>query len=200
MGEIGKSPHVQSRKQALAIAYAKERGHAEGGLVDPGHARGGLVAGLVNHDFDPDLPRVSEDVRIEPVAQLPAEYSRVIQQLKEGARQPPAVPVNRQRGGGVTAPPAFKRSKAQVNYRRGYPLRQCGVCMMYWHRNTHQMYGGCTDVEGNITPYGLCNLFSQLTNPYGNTMHKDHRREMERFYNESRGEHHRQDLHGEPSR
>jgi hypothetical protein len=25
MGEIGKSPHVQSREQALAIAYAKQR-------------------------------------------------------------------------------------------------------------------------------------------------------------------------------
>lgn len=34
MGEIGKSPHVQSRAQALAIAYSKKRGHAEGGLVN----------------------------------------------------------------------------------------------------------------------------------------------------------------------
>jgi len=25
MGEVGKSPHVQSREQALAIAYAKKR-------------------------------------------------------------------------------------------------------------------------------------------------------------------------------
>ena len=25
MGEVGKSPHVQSRKQALAIAYAQKR-------------------------------------------------------------------------------------------------------------------------------------------------------------------------------
>jgi hypothetical protein len=34
MGEIGKSPHVQSREQALAIAYAKQRrGRQEGGDV-----------------------------------------------------------------------------------------------------------------------------------------------------------------------
>lgn len=26
MGEVGKSPHVQSKKQALAIAYSKKRG------------------------------------------------------------------------------------------------------------------------------------------------------------------------------
>src|SRR4029453_18168588 len=33
MHEVGKSPHVQSREQALAIAYAKERGRQEGGSV-----------------------------------------------------------------------------------------------------------------------------------------------------------------------
>jgi hypothetical protein len=34
MGEIGKSPHVQSRDQALAIAYAtKRRGRADGGIA-----------------------------------------------------------------------------------------------------------------------------------------------------------------------
>ena len=144
--------------------------------------RGGLVAGLVNHDLDPDLPRVSEDVRIEPVAQLPAEYSRVIQQLKEGARQPPAVPVNRQRGGGVTAPPAFKRGQAEVNYRRGYPLRQCGVCVMYWHRHTHQMWGGCTQVHGNITPYGLCDLYRELRNPFGPVLSTSERKDIENHF------------------
>src|SRR5215831_16340616 len=35
MGEIGKSPHVQSRAQALAIAYSKQRsGRAPGGYVE----------------------------------------------------------------------------------------------------------------------------------------------------------------------
>jgi hypothetical protein len=34
MGEVGKSPHVQSREQALAIAYSKQRrGRAEGGAA-----------------------------------------------------------------------------------------------------------------------------------------------------------------------
>jgi len=33
MGEVGKSPHVQSRAQALAIAYSKERGRQDGGIV-----------------------------------------------------------------------------------------------------------------------------------------------------------------------
>jgi len=59
MGEIGKSPHVQSREQALAIAYAKQRsGRAEGGVVD--------------HDEDPDLPRNQEPVRM--IDMLPRGY------------------------------------------------------------------------------------------------------------------------------
>jgi hypothetical protein len=42
MGEVGKSPHVQSREQALAIAYAtKRRGRADGGVV--GYDNGGGV-------------------------------------------------------------------------------------------------------------------------------------------------------------
>ena len=36
MGEVGKSPHVKSRQQALAIAYAtKRRGRAIGGASPP---------------------------------------------------------------------------------------------------------------------------------------------------------------------
>lgn len=46
-GEIGKSPHIQSRKQALAIAYSeKERAAAKravGGTVDPSAVVSGLV-------------------------------------------------------------------------------------------------------------------------------------------------------------
>lgn len=39
MGEVGKSPHVQSRDQALAVAYAiKRRGRAEGGAANDGDA------------------------------------------------------------------------------------------------------------------------------------------------------------------
>lgn len=50
MGDVGKSPHVQSRQQALAIAYATQRrGRANGGLV-PGYDLGGGVmnpAGMI---------------------------------------------------------------------------------------------------------------------------------------------------------
>lgn len=42
LGEVGKSPHVQSRSQALAIAYAtKRRGRMDGGQI-PGLQMGGI--------------------------------------------------------------------------------------------------------------------------------------------------------------
>jgi len=82
MGEIGKSPHVQSRKQALAIAYSKERGRAEGGAV----------AGLVNHDNDPELPRTPEPAEMVPMMPTPRGYRDpayidVIQRLLEGQKR-----------------------------------------------------------------------------------------------------------------
>jgi hypothetical protein len=80
-----------------------------------------------------------------------------------------------------------QRSQASVHYRRGYPLRQCGLCVMYWHRDTHKAFGGCTAVTGNITPYGLCDLFYQLRNPYGSKMPGECRRNMEKYYDECRG-------------
>ena len=49
-------------------------------------------------------------------------------------------------------------NQAQVRYRRGYPLRQCGVCSMYRKGSTGNL-GRCTAVTGQITPYGLCDLF-----------------------------------------
>jgi hypothetical protein len=67
MGEIGKSPHVQSREQALAIAYAKQRrGRAEGGDV------GGST--LVDHDNDPDLPRRQDPAQLIDMMPLPRGY------------------------------------------------------------------------------------------------------------------------------
>lgn len=65
MGEIGKSPHVQSREQALAIAYAKQR---------RGRAEGGTVGGLVDHDNDPDLPRGQDPAQMIDMMPLPRGY------------------------------------------------------------------------------------------------------------------------------
>lgn len=170
MGEIGKSPHVQSREQALAIAYAKQRQGRQGGgsvcapiastgygaqntvfsqpgmrameygpqlpelqnametnpqlfepsanvqqqaaaiqaLVPPvtqtNRARGGdvgyQVGGLVDHDFDPELPPARDEVQMIPVMQHQIEhpFMTTLRQLAEGQRRLNAMsPVERER-------------------------------------------------------------------------------------------------------
>jgi len=79
-----------------------------------------------------------------------------------------------------------KFSQAQVRYRRGYPLRQCGVCPMY-RKAGGSIFGSCTDVSGNITAYGLCDIFAQLRNPYGHLATKEHRRAIEDIYDHAHG-------------
>jgi hypothetical protein len=84
MGEVGKSPHVQSREQALAIAYETQR--------RAGRAEGGPVGGLVDHNRDPDLPPAQDPVRLEPMMPMPQGYQdpayiATIQRLMEGQRR-----------------------------------------------------------------------------------------------------------------
>jgi hypothetical protein len=102
MGEVGKSPHVQSRQQALAIAYSKQRaGRADGGSVYYGLQRGGPVlhdptsilgalqrgtydaarrhfqtGGVVRHDNDPDLPGVQDDASLHDMLDYQTQPQR----------------------------------------------------------------------------------------------------------------------------
>jgi len=80
-----------------------------------------------------------------------------------------------------------KQTQAQVDYRRGYPLRQCGVCTMYTHGGGGGQFGGCTAVTGQITPYGYCDLFRQLRNPYGHRATRQHRKAIEDIYDHAHG-------------
>src|SRR5262245_39689622 len=83
MGEVGKCPHVQSRKQALAIAYSYKRKKKKGGLVQL--AEGGLV------DEDGKQPGLGGDVPdqgdqanlIPMMPELPPEYLQTIEKLHE---------------------------------------------------------------------------------------------------------------------
>ena len=79
MGEVGKSPHVQSRQQALAIAYETQR--------RAGRQEGGSVGGLTN-----DLPQSEEPASLVPMmprqlgASL-ADYLKMIAFLQAMHRQ-----------------------------------------------------------------------------------------------------------------
>jgi hypothetical protein len=53
-----------------------------------------------------------------------------------------------------------KQSQQSVQYRRGYPMKQCSVCAMYVKKTAQAPFGSCTAVSGSITPFGLCNLWS----------------------------------------
>ena len=77
-------------------------------------------------------------------------------------------------------------SQQQVRYRRGYPMRQCGTCSMY-RKGSATSFGRCTAVSGQITPYGLCDIFDQLNNPYGNRLTSAHRHAMNEIYDHAHG-------------
>jgi hypothetical protein len=79
-----------------------------------------------------------------------------------------------------------RHTQRDVNYRRGYPMRQCGVCDMFRKTGSGQ-YGSCTAVTGQITPYGLCNLWDKMTNPYGHRMTPRHRAAIEDIYDHAHG-------------
>jgi len=168
-------------KKGEQVFYAsRNAGRITG--VDPGHARGGIV----EHDFDPDLPRHQDDAVLVPLATYPPAYLQTIEQLRQ----------NQARSAGLGEPRRFqaggsaektKHTPEQVNYRRGYPMRQCSVCTMYTHKPNEGTYGSCTDVSGPITPYGLCDIWHCEQNPYGHKLTAQHRRVMEDAYDHAHG-------------
>jgi hypothetical protein len=72
--------------------------------VDPGHAYGGVVGyqagGLINHDFDPELPRGQDEAQLVPMMHegyRDPVYLATIRRLIEGQRQLNAMhPVQRE--------------------------------------------------------------------------------------------------------
>ena len=59
---------------------------------------------------------------------------------------------------------AKKITQAEANYRKGSPVECCGICAYY------QGYHRCSQVMGNISPYGLSNVFRAESNPFGKTI------------------------------
>jgi hypothetical protein len=58
----------------------------------------------------------------------------------------------------------MKQTQAEANYRRGNPINHCGVCRYY------QGYHRCSQVMGNISPYGLSDVYVRELNPFGKTL------------------------------
>jgi len=79
-----------------------------------------------------------------------------------------------------------KASQMQADYRRGYPMEQCGVCQMYANDGAGRN-GTCTAVQGEISPYGLCKYYKMLPSSFGHKLTGQHRRIMRQVYDHARG-------------
>lgn len=53
---------------------------------------------------------------------------------------------------------------AEANYGKGSPVECCGICKYY------QGHHRCSQVMGNISPYGLSDVFAADNNPFGRTI------------------------------
>jgi hypothetical protein len=62
-----------------------------------------------------------------------------------------------------------KADQQTAHYRRGMPVKSCGVCMMFTKEGDGND-GGCTKVDGTISPYGLCDYYAEAANPFGPTL------------------------------
>ena len=84
----------------------------------------------------------------------------------------------------MARPAPGRVSQPAAGYQRGYPLRSCGTCLNYWHREHGTAFGGCTRVAGNISPYGICvKFFDPIRNPFGSLTRED-RHALGRAYDE----------------
>jgi hypothetical protein len=59
---------------------------------------------------------------------------------------------------------AKKVTQAEAGYGRGNPIDHCGIC--HYYQGSHR----CMKVMGNISPFGLSNVYARENNPFGATL------------------------------
>jgi hypothetical protein len=59
---------------------------------------------------------------------------------------------------------ANRQTMAEANYGRGNPIEHCGICRYY--RGAHR----CALVMGDVSPFGLSDLFRAEPSPFPKTM------------------------------
>jgi hypothetical protein len=55
-------------------------------------------------------------------------------------------------------------TQQQANYRKGDPISNCGICQFY------RGPGKCSQVAGDISPFGISDVFKVADNPFGSTL------------------------------
>ena len=75
-----------------------------------------------------------------------------------------------------------KQTQAEANYRRGTPVKHCGICRYY------QGHQRCSQVMGKISPYGVSDIYAHENNAFGKTLAPHEHRAI---HNIARNAHHR---------
>jgi hypothetical protein len=57
-----------------------------------------------------------------------------------------------------------RQTQAEANYGRGDPIDHCGICRYY------QGHHRCSQVMGDISPYGISDIYRRDNNPFGKTL------------------------------
>ena len=59
----------------------------------------------------------------------------------------------------------MKQSQEEAGYGQGKPTRHCGLCRYF-----DSMKGECTEVEGDISAFGLSRVYNPRPNPFGSKL------------------------------
>jgi hypothetical protein len=57
-------------------------------------------------------------------------------------------------------------TQAEANYTHGDPITNCGICSFYQGAITKR----CTQVMGDISPFGVSDVFKVAPNPFGSML------------------------------
>jgi hypothetical protein len=73
-------------------------------------------------------------------------------------------------------------TQAQVHYRPGTPTAKCGNCLSYNIGDRDFQFGRCERVTGNITTFGLCDLYRRIRSPFARALTNEEMHMLEQWY------------------
>jgi len=73
-------------------------------------------------------------------------------------------------------------TQAAAHYRMGTPVTKCGNCLHYNIGLGSFVFGRCTKVTGQITTFGLCDMYERIRNPFPIALTHEEMEELENWY------------------
>jgi len=77
---------------------------------------------------------------------------------------------------------AAQMSQAEANYHMGSPTTKCGNCIYYNIGTNTFQFGRCTKVQGNISTYGVCDIYRRIANPFPPALTPQEMQQLEQWY------------------